>query len=195
MPMWQAAQTVQASADGTLYARWQTLGTAVTGALWAGAPGTLTCTPVGGSPITGPGGSFAPEACSVIPDPTTGRGCLTPRMLNLALQLKAQGWSLSCWDAHAWNPTSDHPLGRACDAFPGRGGVLPTRQQKARGDALAATLQATASATGVKYLIWSGRIWNTARASDGWRPYGGGGVYNPASITGGHYDHVHISVY
>jgi len=116
-------------------------------------------------------------------------------MLNIATQLKSQGWSISCWDAHAWNPTSDHPLGRACDVFPGRGGVLPTAAEKANGDALAATLQASAAQTGVSYLIWYGQIWSVERADEGWRPYGGGGVYDPGSITGGHFDHVHISVY
>ncbi len=91
-------------------------------------------------------------------------------------------------------------LGRACDAPPGTYGTLPTPAQKAAGDALAATLQASAARTGVHYLIWYGRIWNTERAHEGWRPYQGPGVYNtipttPDGITGGHYDHVHISVY
>jgi hypothetical protein len=72
--------------------------------------------------------------------------------------------------------------------------------QKAAGDALAASLQATAARTGVHYLIWYGRIWNADRAHEGWRPYQGASVYNttlttPDGITGGHYDHVHISVY
>jgi len=45
-----------------------------------------------------------------------------------------------------------------------------------------------------------GRIWNADRTHEGWRPYRGAGVYNttpttPDGITGGHYDHVHISVY
>jgi hypothetical protein len=194
LPAWQAAQQVQGSADGTLYAHGEALATAVTTSLWDGADGALECAAAGG-PITGAGGAFAPEACSVRPDPTTGRGCLTPRTLNLATQLMAQGWSVSCWDAHAWNPKSSHPLGKACDAFPGRGGVLPTAEQKARVDSLAATLQASASQTGVNYLIWYGRTWSVSRADDGWRPYSGGGVYNPASITGGHYDHLHIDVY
>jgi len=40
----------------------------------------------------------------------------------------------------------------------------------------------------------------TPTARQGWRPYQGAGVYNttpttPDGITGGHYDHVHISVY
>jgi len=52
----------------------------------------------------------------------------------------------------------------------------------------------------VHYLIWYGRIWNADRTHEGWRPYQGAGVYNttpttPDGITGGHYDHVHISVY
>jgi len=121
------------------------------------ATGALPCAPGSTGPLTGPGGSFPAEACSVVPDPTTGRGCLTPRMLNIATQLKSQGWSISCWDAHAWNPTSDHPLGRACDVFPGKGGVLPSAAEKANGDALAATLQASAAQTGVSYLIWYGQ--------------------------------------
>jgi len=53
---------------------------------------------------------------------------------------------------------------------------------------------------GVHYLIWYGRIWNTERAREGWRPYRGAGVYNtipstPDGVTGGHFDHVHISVH
>ena len=156
--------------------------------------GDLPCAPGAGGPITGPGGSFPPEACSA-PDPTTGRGCLTARMLNIATQLQQQGWSISCWDAHAWNPTSDHPRGRACDVFPGKGGVLPTAAQKATGDALAADLQAGAAQTGVHYLIWYGQIWSVDHPDHGWRPYNGGGVYDPGDITGGHYDHLHISVY
>lgn len=194
MPAWQAAQEVQVSADGTLYAQWESLATAITTALWDGATGTLQCTS-GGGPIAGPGGAFPPEACSVRPDPTTGRGCLTPRMLNIATQLIAQGWPISCWDAHAWNPSSDHPKGRACDVFPGRAGVLPTPEQKARGDALVTALQASAAQTGVSYLIWYGQIWSAERSDEGWRPYSGGGVYDPSDITGGHFDHPHISVY
>lgn len=28
----------------------------------------------------------------------------------------------------------------------------------------------------------------------GWRPYNGGGMHDPADVTGGHYDHLHITV-
>ena len=198
MPAWQAAQEVQVSADGTAYAQWESLATAITTALWAGATGTLHC--AAGAPITGPGGTFPPEACTVRPDPSTGVGCLTPRMLNIYTQLVAQGWHPGCYRDGDPVPGSDHPRGQACDAPPGTYGTLPTPEQEARGDALADSLIASANQTGVHYLIWYGRIWNADRADEGWRPYDGAGVYDtaptsPSGITGGHYDHVHISVY
>ena len=55
-------------------------------------------------------------------------------------------------------------------------------------------LKTNASALGVEYLIWQGRIWSSARHSEGWRPYNGGGMHDPTDVTGGHYDHVHITV-
>ena len=201
LPPWQAAQAVQHSADGTAYAQWTSLGAAVAGALWDGTGGRLVCTstPVGGA-FGGPGGAFAPQACSVVPDPSTGTGCLTPRMAALYAQLVGQGWHPGCFRPSDPVAGSDHPLGKACDAPPGAYGVLPSAEQKARGDALAAGLQASAAQTGVNYLIWYGRIWSVPRAAEGWRPYNGAGVYNtspttPGGITGGHYDHVHISVF
>ena len=35
----------------------------------------------------------------------------------------------------------------------------------------------------------------TTRDQNGWgRPYTGGGIYDPTDATGGHYDHIHLSV-
>ena len=45
--------------------------------------------------------------------------------------------------------------------------------------------------------FWQGRIWSAGSSDDGdgWgRPYTGGGVYDPEDATGGHFDHVHVSV-
>ena len=56
------------------------------------------------------------------------------------------------------------------------------------------TARVVAEALGVDYLIWQGRIWSLARDSEGWRPYNGGGMHDPDSITGSHADHVHVSV-
>jgi hypothetical protein len=72
---------------------------------------------------------------------------------------------------------------------------VPGADDKARGDALVAELQAGARNEGIHYLIWYGRIWDVEQAEDGWLPYLGGGVYDPTDATGGHYDHIHISVY
>jgi hypothetical protein len=192
LPAWRAAQAVQASVDGAHYEQWESLASGIFDALADGGAGALRCSAAVG--LTGPGGDFPPEACSVRPDPTTGRGCLTPRTHNLANQLVADGWRVSCWDAHEWNPDSDHPLGKACDVFPGRGGVLPSAAERAAGDDLAASLQASARRTGVAYLIWSGRQWSSARADEGWRRYNGGGAYDPGSVVGGHFDHIHVSI-
>jgi hypothetical protein len=64
---------------------------------------------------------------------------------------------------------------------------------RTKGDQVANWTLQTAGTTGVRYVIWYGRIWS-ARTGQ-WRPYNGGGVYNPSDATGGHYDHVHVSMY
>ena len=48
----------------------------------------------------------------------------------------------------------------------------------------------------VKYVIWQGRIWspNTSDVNGWGRPYTGGGMYDPVDATGGHWDHVHLSL-
>ena len=56
------------------------------------------------------------------------------------------------------------------------------------------SLKANAVKPGVEYLIWQGRIWSVARNSEGWRPYDGGCMHDPKSVTGGHYDHLHFTV-
>jgi len=103
--------------------------------------------------------------------------------------------SAGCWDEHAWNPTSDHPQGRACDYFPDATGIFPKGQELQNGWRLASWLRTHADALQVKYLIWQGRFWSaTTSDTDGWgRPYTGGGVYDPTDATGGHFDHVHVS--
>jgi hypothetical protein len=47
---------------------------------------------------------------------------------------------------------------------------------------------------GLEYLIWQGQIWSLARDAEGWRPYNGGGMHDPGNVTGGHFDHLHITV-
>jgi len=144
-----------------------------------------------------------PEACSE-EDPT-GPGCLTPSARRVHDGVVARFGepgagapirSISCWSEHAWNPSSDHPAGRACDVFPARAGRFPEGEDLATGWAVATWLREHADEMRVGYVIWQGRIWYRGGGDDdGWgRAYTGGGVYDADDPTGGHFDHVHVSV-
>lgn len=144
-------------------------------------------------------GSWPPGTCTE-PDPTQpGRqgACVTPRTARMVEQIEAMNVGhngITCWDPHEQNPTSDHPKGKACDIVFGTLGQFPKGTDKENGDQLANWLVANAETWAVKYIIWQGRIWTTARAGEGWRPYTGGGIYDPSDPTGGHYDHIHLSM-
>ncbi len=153
------------------------------------------------APFTG-----GPAGC-VVQDPTGTGGCVTSVTAHALDEIGRVlgGWrrgpvvgSVGCWDRHAWNPTSDHPLGKACDFFPagGKAGQFASGAALDHGWQLANWLRANAGPLRVHYVIWQGRIWEADYPGDfgGWgHPYDGGGIYNAASATGGHYDHVHAS--
>jgi hypothetical protein len=141
------------------------------------------------------------EACTEA-DPTTA-GCLTPTARRLHDRtFEAFGppgatiRSVTCWGERPWNPGSDHPTGRACDFFPTRLGTFASGAELDSGWAVANWLRDNAGDLDVRYVIWQGRIWTRGSGdTDGWgRPYSGGGVYDPEDATGGHFDHVHVSV-
>ena len=150
-------------------------------------------------PPRNPDGTWPPESCT-LKDPTqpSRRGaCVTPRTERLVQQIEAMRVGdngIACWDPHAWNPTSDHPKGRACDVTFGSLGKFPKGADKENGDRLAEWLVSNADTWGISYVIWQGRVWSTARAGQGWRPYTGGGIYDPSDPTGGHFDHIHVSL-
>ncbi|MCW0213050.1 MAG: hypothetical protein OJJ54_06810 [Pseudonocardia sp.] len=136
-------------------------------------------------------------------DPTSGRGCLTD-VARHALGAVATAFgpleggpvlhAASCWDAHAWNPASDHPRGRACDLFPTTGGTFPQGQELANGWRLAEWLRANAGPLHVSYLIWQGRYWDpSVPDTGGWGRRYSSSVYDVRDATGGHFDHVHVS--
>ena len=148
-----------------------------------------------------------PEPCSA--DDPTSAGCLTPSALRLHDAAVARFGepgpdapvrAVTCWSEHAWNPGSDHPAGRACDFFPARSGEFPTGRDLDDGWAVATWLRENATELRVRYVIWQGRIWYRGGGDEGegragWgRPYDGGGVYDPGDATGGHFDHVHVSL-
>uniref|UniRef100_UPI0037C5BB6E M23 family metallopeptidase n=1 Tax=Nesterenkonia ebinurensis TaxID=2608252 RepID=UPI0037C5BB6E len=129
-----------------------------------------------------------------VDDPTTD-GQITARTAHILHKVQT-AFPDADWVCYSPRPgqDSDHPLGRACDGTFGNAIGEP-----AAGDALelgwAVTnwLQEHAETLGVNYLIWQGQIWVAPRADEGWRDYDGGGMHDAESITGGHYDHVHLS--
>ena len=135
-----------------------------------------------------------PDEQATVTDPSGTGGMVTPRTAAWVAEARKNlgTLSLSCWDAHAWNPTSDHPRGKACDVMVGTD-ARKSAPAKARGDQIANWALKTAAQTGVHYVIWYGKIWSARRGT--WIPYNGGGVYNPTDATGGHFDHVHVSLY
>jgi hypothetical protein len=145
---------------------------------------------VDGKPING----VWPEQQATVTDPTGTGGLVTPRTAAWVAEARKNlgTLSMSCWDAHVWNPTSDHPRGKACDVMVGTD-ARKSSPARARGDQIANWAVKTAGQTGVRYVIWYGKIWSARRGT--WIPYNGGGVYNPTDATGGHFDHVHVSLY
>lgn len=137
-------------------------------------------------------------------DDPTGDGCVTGATAHgLASATAVFGsWSdgpvirsAGCWDAHAWNPRSDHPRGRACDLFATEPGTFAKDGQLDAGWRVARWYQRHADVLKVRYLIWQGRYWAPhVEDQGGWgRRYTGGGVYDTRDATGGHHDHVHVS--
>ena len=144
----------------------------------------------GGEPGTFPGGD--PDA--MVDDPTTD-GQITVRMAYIMAEAKT-AFPDTSWSCYSPRPgqKSEHSLGRACDiTFGNQIATRPTPSQLEAGWEVTNWMKEHAETLGVQYLIWQGRIWSLARDSEGWRPYNGGGMHDPTDITGGHYDHLHVS--
>lgn len=155
-----------------------------------GPPGGCTTAP-GGAPD--PFDDSTPD--QLVDDPTSD-GQITARTLHLYQQATAAfpdtGWA--CYSPRS-GTTSEHPLGRACDiTFGNQIGQRPNPAQLAAGQQTVDWMQEHAQLLGVEYLIWQVEIWSLARNAEGWRPYNGGGMHDPRDVTGGHYDHLHVTV-
>ncbi|GAA1553478.1 M23 family metallopeptidase [Brevibacterium picturae] len=165
----------------------------------ADLPEPETGAPAGCDPDTGaPGSDPDPvdgDPDRMVDDPTSD-GQITARML----QLYEQGTTAlpdTSWACYSPRPgtSSEHPLGRACDLTFGNAiGQYPTPAQLEAGWAVTHWMRDHAEALGVEYLIWQGKIWSLSRDEEGWRDYNGGGMHDPGDVTGGHYDHLHVTV-
>lgn len=202
MTPWEAAQAVQRSAFPGAYQNWvdeaQRL-LAYLGAPVAGVPlpggGSSNTNCIGGIPGAPLG--FTGDANAMVPDPTGTGGNVTQATAHMYTETlkKFPGTQWSCFAQRPGNPTSDHPRGRACDITIGEIGRSPSPEEDAEGWRIAYWLQANAAALNVKYLIYGGKTWNAGDAAGeaGWGTYISDN-YDVKSPTGGHYDHVHVSV-
>ena len=147
----------------------------------------------------GPGGEATPydgtDPNQMVDDPTTN-GKITARTAHVLAQVRAQflATAWSCYSPRPGQP-SEHSLGRACDGTFGNSiGHAATGHALDLGWRVANWMKANAKTLGVEYLIWQGRIWSVARSPEGWRAYKGGGMFDPHSVTEGHFDHLHFTV-
>ncbi|WP_294181277.1 M23 family metallopeptidase [uncultured Schumannella sp.] len=156
----------------------------------AGSPNGCTSGGTAGEPMPPDG-----DPDQMVDDPTSD-GQITRRMAHLMAQART-AFPDTSWACYSPRPgtTSEHPLGRACDiTFGNRIGTYPTPVQLEDGWRATNWMKDHAGTLGVEYLIWQGKIWSLARAAEGWRPYNGGGTHDPGNVTGGHYDHLHVTV-
>ncbi|WP_193312808.1 hypothetical protein [Georgenia subflava] len=167
--------------------------------MWPSRPAapalTMNVAPVAALPAA-PAAWTGDDTGCVVPDPTGTGGCVAGSTAWMIDQLRSGFGELptTCWSEHAWNPASDHPAGLGCDFFFGATGEFPTGAELSLGWTVAEWLRVHAADLRVSYVIWQGRIWTHDRAVEGWRPYTGGGVYDAQDATGGHYDHIHVSL-
>lgn len=140
-------------------------------------------------------------------DPSNGN--LVPRAANLRLaimntwgcdKLKAEPCvrEIGGYSVRPANTPQDHTFGLALDVTIGRLKSYPDATYVAFGWQIACTLEANAEKAGLRYFIWQGKIWNITRRNEGGPGLCGGTGWRPytlaTDVTGGHYDHIHITV-
>lgn len=208
MPLWRAAQTVQRSAFPTAYAKWEQTAADLLAEVDVVdnrvTPSLSSCNIGAGSRIAGVPAPFAGDGKGCVEDDPTTNGCVTSATKYALAQAESAFGGLrrgslirsaGCYARRPANPTSDHPLGKGCDFFPGDAGRFTKSSDLDNGWRVADWFRSNAEALQVSYVIWQGRIWTPGVADrGGWGlPYTGGGVYDPTDPVGGHYDHLHVS--
>ncbi|WP_018157469.1 peptidase inhibitor family I36 protein [Demetria terragena] len=128
------------------------------------------------------------------PPQTSSAPDLTERSKFIRYEVsRGYGGAIQC-DASAYRShegsTSNHNTGNALDCTVGNKiGSYPNSLQKANGWVIAKWMKKYSHDLKIHYVIWDGKIWSVARSNEGWRPYKAA-----TDVTGGHYDHIHVSV-
>ncbi len=179
MPIHEAAQAVQRSADGSAYAQHEGRARTLASALTGFSPAAFSCD------------IDLPSVAAEQP----GRQGLTPRAqavraeVELAFGDLPQGGFAPGGVESGHQEGSAHYDGRAIDIF-----FRPVNDDnQRRGWALAQFLVAQAERMSIATVIFDDRIWTAARSDQGWREYGEGSGSGDAAIRR-HLDHVHVDV-
>jgi len=179
MPIHEAAQAVQRSADGSAYAQHEASARALASALSGYSAAAFSCE-VDAPPDSGqrPGGDgLTPHAKAVLEDVRSVFGPVA------AAGFAADGSS----SGHG--PDTPAYDGRAVDFF-FRPGDASNRRI---GWALAHYLVANADRLSLRTVIFDDRIWSASSSSDGWQEYEAPDSPGDPQV-GRHLDHVHVDV-
>ncbi|MET9631252.1 peptidase inhibitor family I36 protein [Lentzea sp. NPDC006480] len=145
----------------------------------------------GGTPPSG--GTYAAPNNNPNPSAAARAPQATKRTQFVDDEIRRLTGEKDCWvgDYRSNEPsTSNHNTGNALDCTISNAiGTYPNAAQKEQGWKLANWLKKYADKLDVRYVIWQGKIWSVARSSEGWRNYTVAG-----DVTGGHFDHVHVSM-
>ena len=118
----------------------------------------------------------------------------TQTMASSVIQCFGRGrHGIGCYSSRPPEHLYEHPRGRACDLMMSSG--VASGAERARGDAVAAYVQAHASEFHVIYIIWFNRIWYPSNGNipwNQWRCYNDCGL---TDVTARHEDHVHVSIH
>ena len=179
MPIHEAAQAVQRSADGGAYQQHEVSARALASALTGYSEAAFSCV-VNAPSDSGqqPGGDgLTPNAEAVLDDVRSVFG-----------PLPAGGFAAGGVSS-GHSPDSAHYEGRAVDFF-----FRPVdAENRRRGWALAHYLVANADRLTVRTVIFDDRVWSASRSDEGWREYEApNAAGDPAVLR--HLDHVHVDV-
>ena len=179
MPIHEAAQAVQRSADGSAYEQHEVSARALASALTGYSDAAFSCdVDVPSDSGQRPGADGLTANAKVMLDDV--REAFGP--------LPAGGFAAGGVSS-GHSPGSAHYEGRAVDFF-----FRPVDElNRRRGWALAHYLVANADRLTVRTVIFDDRIWSASRADEGWRDYEApGSAGDPAVLR--HLDHVHVDV-
>lgn len=142
--------------------------------VWTGALRWVNATYLATTPPASTGTTYAVE-----------RG-LNPNAIRLHRAVRAAFPEIKTYYGRRAGSGSDHNTGDALDI------MIPnykTAAGKALGQRIALWVKNNQPSLRVTYIIWDQRIWNVARAGDGWRY-----MANRGSDAANHKDHVHVSL-